>query len=120
MEIKMARNYFVKNTVTDIADPRIMTAEAFDAIFGMATTMGADGKPTDIDFQREFVIAVILPETDTATQVTPVRLEKDGNGVITLRYRRTVGAVQSFTTRPFAAIIVDRSESGPVELKEMK
>ncbi len=120
MEFKEARNYFVRNTVTDIADPRIMTAVEFDAVFGMATTMGADGRPTEIDFEQEFVIAVILPETDTATEVIPDRLEKDGNGGITLWYRRTVGAEQSFTTRPFAAIIVDRSESAPVELKEMK
>ena len=119
LEFKEARNYFVRNTVTDIADPRIMTAVEFDAVFGMATTMGADGRPTEIDFEQEFVIAVILPETDTATEVIPDRLEKDGNGGITLWYRRTVGAVQSFTTRPFAAIIVDRSESAPVELEEM-
>jgi hypothetical protein len=120
LEFRVARNYFVRNTVTELADPRITTAEEFSTIFGMATTMGADGTPTEVDLHREFVIAIILPETNVATEVVPVRLEKDGNGGLTLSYRRSIGAEQTFTTRPFAAIIVDKAESGTVTLKEVE
>ena len=42
----------------------------------MATVMGANGKPTPIDFNKQFVIAVINNETDISTSFTPIKLEK--------------------------------------------
>ena len=36
----------------------------------MATTKGKDGKPTAIDFTKQFVLAIVLPETDFATEIT--------------------------------------------------
>ena len=48
----LAANYFVKNTVNQLDNPKIETAEKFNEIFGMATTMGKEGKPTEIDFSK--------------------------------------------------------------------
>lgn len=116
----VAKNYFVNNTVKNLDNPKIETADKFNEIFGMATTMGNDGKPTQIDFQKKYVIAVILPETDLMTTVEPIRLQKDAKGNITLLYKKTLGQKQTYTTRPGFQIIVDKSENGSIALKEQK
>jgi PBP1b-binding outer membrane lipoprotein LpoB len=116
----VAKNYFVKNTVEELDNPKIETEEKFHEIFGMATTMGKDGMPTDIDFDHQYVIAVILPETDMQTDVFPLSLQKDENGEITLTYKTVIGEKQSYTTRPNFQIIVNKAENGVVKLKEEK
>jgi hypothetical protein len=116
----VAKNYFVNNTVTKLDNPKIETAEKFNKIFGMATTMGKDGKPTEIDFSKQYVIAVILPETDLSTNVSPISLLKNTKNEITLNYKSVVGQKQSWTSRPNFAIIVDKKENGNVTLKEIK
>ena len=52
VNFEMAKNYFVKNTVKKLNNPKIDNAEKFNQIFGMGTTMGDYGKPSDIDFER--------------------------------------------------------------------
>ena len=116
----VAKNYFVKNTVEKLDNPKIETADKFHEIFGMATTMGQDGKPTEIDFTKQYVIAVLLPETDLLTTVEPVSLQRDKAGEITLTYKSVVGHKQSFTTKPNFVIIVDKVEYGNITLKEIK
>ena len=116
----VAKNYFVKNTVKELDNPKIETEEKFHEIFGMATTMGKDGMPTDIDFDNQYVIAIILPETDLMTDVFPVSLQKDENGEITLTYKTVIGEKQSYTTRPNFQIIVNKAENGIIKLKEEK
>lgn len=114
----VAKNYFVNNTVTSLLNPKIETAEKFTEIFGMGSTMGDEGKPTEIDFQKQYVIAVVLPETEMKTTMSPVSLQKDEKGTITLLYKTTVGQKQLFTSRPNFLIIVDNSENGIIEVKE--
>lgn len=115
----IATNYFVKNTVSQIDNPKIETVEKFNEIFGMATTMGKDGKPTEIDFSKQFVIALILSETDLLTTIKPISLQKNNNE-ITFNYSLEVGAKQTFTSRPSLAIVVDKKEDGNVTLMEVK
>ncbi|MBK8626492.1 MAG: hypothetical protein IPN86_13270 [Saprospiraceae bacterium] len=116
-----AKNYFVNNNVEKLDNPKIETVEVFNEIFGMATTMSKDGKPTEIDFDRQYVIAVILPETDLLTTIVPVSLQKDEIAKITLTYKTSVGQKQTYTSRrPSFAIIVDKKENGIIELKEQK
>ena len=76
---EVAKNYFFKNDQEIPASPKITTAEEFGKLFGMATTMGNDGKPTEIDFTKQFVLAIILPVTNLATEITPDRLEEKGD-----------------------------------------
>ena len=116
----VAKNYFVKNTIDKLVNPKIETAEKFNEIYGMATTMGKDGKPTEIDFKKQYVIAVILPETDLMTTIDPVSLQKDDNGKITLTYKKVVGQKQTYTIKPSFEIIVSKTENGTIELKEQK
>lgn len=85
----------------------------------MATRMGPDGKPTAIDFDTQFVIGVILPETDTMTTIEPVSLQKDEHGKLTFTYRKVVAQKLSATIRPSIQVIVSKTDDGVVELKEI-
>lgn len=115
----VAKNYFVKNTVEEFGSPKIETAADFEANFGMATTMGADGMPTAIDFAKQFVIAVVLPSTDFSTKIEAVSLEKNAANELVFSYKVETGKEkQSYTMRPMLAIIVDKSASGKVVLKK--
>lgn len=120
IDFTIAKNYFVNNTVTKLENPKIETVEKFNEIFGMATTMGTAGKPTEIDFSKEYVIGVILPETDVSTTIYPMSLLKNTKHEITLNYKSVIGEKQSFTTRPNFIIIVDKRENGTITLNKIK
>lgn len=106
----IAQNYFVKNTFksSDLKTHKITKAVDFEKIFGMATVLGANGKPTPIDFKKQFVIAVINNETDISTSFTPIKLEKIRVKKLHFEFQSHIGEKQSFTIRPFVLIIVDR------------
>lgn len=120
VEFKVAKNYFVKNDIKTINASKFETEESFNNVFGMATTMAKDGKPTKIDFSKQFVIAVIRPETDLDTSMEPVRLEKNKMGGLTLSYQVVIGKKLSYYILPYFAIIVDKTHNGEIELKELK
>jgi hypothetical protein len=111
----VANRYFVKNTFepSQFPNPKISSQEEFDALFGAAAVMGADGSPTPIDFSKQFVIAVTTASTDKATAFSVNSLTKKDN-IITLSYKMTVGEKQSFTMRPVLILIVDNKYSGEV------
>lgn len=117
VEYTAARNYFVSNKFT-MPTPgtdallTITTRQGFDSIFGMATTMGDDGKPTPVDFTKDFVIAKILPVTDTETEIAPKSLTKTPDGKLLLKSSVRRGAKTSYSTQPFYAIIVSRDYYG--------
>ncbi|HTN16793.1 MAG TPA: hypothetical protein VL092_03865 [Chitinophagaceae bacterium] len=115
---RLAENYFVKNTVKQLHNPKMETAEQFDAVFGMARTMSESSKPTAIDFSKEFVLAVILPETDTATSLKIQSVQQNEKGELVLRYERISGEKQSYTTMPFLAIIVDKANYRGIVVQE--
>ncbi len=73
----------------------------------MATRMGKDGMPTEIDFNKEFIIGEILPETDVETTIEPVSLRKTGSSELTLTYSIKRGAKRSYTTKPMFILKVD-------------
>jgi len=78
---KIAKNYFVNNTYrsNSLQEKKINNANTFNEIFGMATVMGENGKPTAIDFSKEFVIALIGEVSENEISYTPISLkEKDG------------------------------------------
>lgn len=117
----VAQNYFVKNTVKqgEVFNNKIETKEKFDASFGAAARMGKDGKPTEIDFAKQYVIAVINDETDIATELKPVSLKKESkNNAVVFTFQTIKGEKQSFTTRPCLILIVDKTNDGLVVVKE--
>jgi len=74
---EVAKGYFVKNTFSVQQPTPIILANqaALDRIMGMAATMGANGKPTNFDFSREYGIVFIYPETDSSVVLHPGILE---------------------------------------------
>ena len=104
---EVAKNYFFKNNQEIPSSPKITTAEEFGKLFGMATTMGEDGKPTEIDFTKQFVLAIVLPVTNLATEITPVRVEEQGD-TLYYYYDAKTGEAQSYSTQPMSLIILDR------------
>jgi hypothetical protein len=102
-----AKNYFFNNDQEIPTSPKITTAEEFGKLFGMATTMGEDGKPTEIDFTKQFVLAVILPVTNLATDITPDRLEEKGDTLFFF-YNAKVGEARTYNTQPVSLIILDK------------
>ncbi|MCR4603754.1 MAG: hypothetical protein K5683_09540 [Prevotella sp.] len=105
---EVARNYFVRNDLDILPEcPKITSEETFYRIFGMATTMGDDGQPTEIDFDRQFVLAIVMPLTDFETEITPMKVEERGNSLLyTFEVKR--GEEQSYSMQPASIIILDR------------
>ena len=118
-----AKNYFVKNTVKDdhFAEAKIATQADFDKLFGAATTMGKDGKPTAIDFSKQYVIAVTEKETNVNTTLVPVSLTKMGD-VLKFKYEIKSGEKTTSTMKPLLLVVVDNQFEGKVEVEnsEMK
>ncbi|MGH2666453.1 hypothetical protein [Flavobacterium sp.] len=110
-----AKNYFVKNTFKEdqLTNPKISTQAAFDAIFGIARTMKEDGKPTSIDFTKQYVIAIVNPVTDLETKLSAVTLKQKDNAII-LNYDVQEGEKQSYSTQPLLLLIVDAKYQGEI------
>ena len=108
-----ARNYFVNNTVGEDKNGtlKIETQEAFNELFSPATTMGEGGKPTEIDFKKQFVIAVISATSDLNPSIDSLSLKKFNSDLV-LEFKETMGDKQSFSTRPAAILIVDKQFDG--------
>jgi hypothetical protein len=100
-------NYYVRNDVycKDIQRLIIDNEQDFKAFFGTAALMG--GQPTDINWNHQYVIAVILPKTNRPTMVTPLWVKQNENNVI-FKYEVNRGSKTSYWLVPFAAIALDK------------
>ena len=116
----VADRYFVRNDVDSLPSAKIDSQEMLDSCFGMATVMGENGRPTEIDFLRQYAIAVDMPVTDVATELVPLGLEKDGDGNVVFSYRVERGEKRSYSIRPLLMVVVDRRYDGNVVLREVE
>ena len=113
----VGRNYFVKNTTDTIGVLKITNKEVFESIFGMATTMGTIGKPTTIDFNTEFAIAIISPSIDSSRVYTPLSLTKEDNSLL-FNYTTETSEKLSYTIKPFLLLIVDKKYNGNLVIND--
>lgn len=112
-----AENYFIKNSAKLPDNHKITDKETFDSIFGMATTMGENGKPTEIDFDKSFVIAVETGPVQKETTMTPEYLINHHDGQLVFHYAIKQGEDISYTIRPVLIIIVDKDLANmPIKL----
>lgn len=109
----VAYHYFVKNTYKngDLVGNKICSKVVFDKIFGMATVMGKDGQPTNIDFQKQFVIVVINGVSDIPTELIPQKLELLGKNRLKFTYEIKTGNKGTAMLQAFTMIIVDKKYS---------
>lgn len=111
-----AERYFVKNNVKDEALlMRFVSQEKLDEYFGMAAVMGKDGKPTSINFDKQYAIAVILPETDHNTTISSYNLKETEDRVL-LSYKINKGRKQSHTIRPYLLLVIDQKYSKDIKI----
>ena len=68
---EIAHNYFVRNDVTALIPAKIVSLDEFERYFGVAAFMGKNGQPTPIDFEKQFAITTVLPETNHSTELPP-------------------------------------------------
>lgn len=102
----IADRYFVKNTYNKSGVKKITTQDQFDSIFGMAATMGENGLPTMIDFNKHIVIAVIEKESNLNTQIKINSLTRDENQIL-VDYSIENKGENSYTTKPALILILD-------------
>src|SRR5690606_14967583 len=114
---KKAENYFVKNNVTGTVPAKITSQEEFDNYFGMATTMGENGKPTAIDFSKEYVIVIDHISTKNKTEIILSGIEKKGEDIL-VNYTINEGEDVGFETHPFLMLIVSKDVEGNVVLNK--
>ena len=106
----LAKGYFLRNDVeADEFPSKITSQEQLSEFFGMATVMGEEGKPTEIDFNKSFVVPVVYPVTDLETSIVISRFWHIEPDVLML----VAGAIRgkeprSFTIRPIELVVVDR------------
>jgi hypothetical protein len=101
------KNYFFRNDADIPESPIIDSSEQFEKLFGAAAFMGKNGQPTPVDFDREFVIAVVYPVVDFAVELAPESLRLEG-GQLVFTYLETTGEQQSWTMRPVLLVKADR------------
>ncbi len=112
---QVANHYFVKNDVSGNVPAKITTQQDFDKYFGAAAVMGKGGLPTEIDFTKEFVVAIALPETNKDTEIVPSSV-RSNNGLLNVYYQVKEGSAGSYSIRPVQLLIVSKKYDGNVQL----
>ena len=105
----LARNYYRRNdNVEDVLPLKITSEEELLKFFGYAAVMGRNGEPTKIDFDKSFVIPIILPQTDRETEIVIDGLYHTRPESLTLAFEAVQGEeALSYTMLPFELLIVD-------------
>ena len=80
-----ARNYYHVGETRLPETMKITRQQTFDENFGMAAIMSKDGQPTPIDFNKDFVLAKIVPETDRSNRLRSRRWATSCNSPIAIR-----------------------------------
>lgn len=116
----IARNYFVKNDfepslASNWVMPDITEQSEFEKIFGMATTMGENGKPTEIDFSKQYVIAIIDPITNLASEYQIKGLKLKSN-TLHLDYSLIQGEKMTSTMQPCLILVIDKKYQYPLNV----
>lgn len=86
---------------------RTSAQEQFDQLFGITAFMVKGGEATTIDFNRQFVIAVVLPETSVQTAISAKMLIAIKHKM-TLLYQVNKGAKLNYTMRSIMLLMVDK------------
>ena len=114
------RNYYVRNDAELPIERKIDDRATFESLFGMATLMGTDGQPTPVDWDSEFVLAVVNPATNYQTELGPESLRQE-NGELVFTFIEAVGKKQSYWSLPVLMIKVERKyDAGSVRFVRHK
>lgn len=107
-----AHGYFVRNDAPSHPSRYYDSKEAFDSIFGYAAFMGEGGTPTQIDFTRQCVIAVIGCETNRPTKYIPISLMSQAD-TLCLKYNVEETDPTTSTMVPLLLLVLDKAYASP-------
>ncbi len=115
---KEVAHYFVRNDVADYSPRLIQSDEEMERYFGAAAVMGKDGMPTDVDFSRYNVVALLHPETyiETSIKVSSIRLQ--GSKVFVRYTVDRTGTPGSYSTVPFLLLQIEKKYGSDVVFVE--
>ena len=104
-------NYFVRNDVDCSKQRRLVidNEQDFDAFFGKAATMS--GLPTAVNWNKQYVVAIVLPETKRATAIEPIAVKVTDNDVMVFSYHVKKGDKMAHSMVPFTAVAIDKPAS---------
>ena len=105
---KEAHNYFVRNDVTNYSPRLIQSSEELSQYFGQATFMGKGGMPTNIDFTKYNVVAIIEPETNVDTQIKITSIKKQGDKIFVEYNVVKSGEKRSYSTVPCLLVQIEK------------
>lgn len=109
-----ARNYFFRNDVKQPTELLIIHSQAeLEQYFGEAAFMGKGGEPTKIDFNKQFVVAKVLPVTNHSTDISLLRIERSDDKRLTLVWHIAVNDTpQSYSMQPMKLVVLDKKYEG--------
>ncbi len=114
VEYELAKNYFKRNDIKFAGNQHMFDSRGiFEQFFGMATTMGEEGKPTPIDFSKQFVVALQEPDSNRIAEFNIKSFTKTG-GNLNLTYSVKYGEALTYTSSNTCIIIVDKKFAGKI------
>ncbi len=104
-------NYYPMNPDGDKKQHKLSfdNEQDFRRYFGEAAVMGTNGQPTPVNFKTQFVLAVVLPDTDRDTQVIPAEISQVGSTIV-FNYHIKKGDKLGYRIRPYAAVAIDKPD----------
>lgn len=111
-------HYFVGNDYADQDLHAVVMRKRteFDRILHPAATMGKDGMPTPVDFEKNYVVALVGKTTEHASEITIEKVSAS-SGEIIIHARHHEGNLQTFSIRPLRLIAIGNAFRGNVSLK---
>lgn len=110
----IAENYFIKSKENAPTQYIIQSEDEMNEILGMATTMGPNGRPSEINFDKQFVIVVTEAASSHSIELKPVSLLSSPDGKLVFSYRVHKGEELSYISQPLLAIIVSKDNTGKI------
>lgn len=116
----VAANYFCTDGLPNTGKTiQPITSEAtFQLYYQPAASMGKGGRPSPIDFTRQFVIPIKEPASDIQTNINVKSLTKSGD-TYTLEYTVAKGEKMTWTSKNCMAIIVNGICKKDIQVKRM-
>lgn len=116
---KQARGYIVKKNheVGSNAHMKIESKAEFDKVFIKASTIGWKGETTTIDWNKQYVIAVIEPKSEQFISIAPSYATKEGDEIY-IRYAELEGEDLTREYSPSMILLVDKEYNGNLNIKK--
>ena len=116
---KQARGYIVKKNYEVPASQyiKLESKADFDKVFIKASTIGWKGETTNIDWNKQYVIAVLQPAVEQFVSIAPTYATKQGEEIY-IRYAELEGEEMTREYHPSMLLLVDKEYNGNINIKK--